>query len=430
MSARSSPLVLVEPSDALPLVGVSLRLRSGSGSDPRGKEGLARLTARALRRGTRELDARTVEDTVDALGAQLSVSVGHGWTHLGGTVVARNVEPFVELLFRLLARPAFRASDLRQITRETLGELTSLCDDDQLLVHHHLRRYAFEHHPYGRSRTGTRASLARIERSDVVRHHAKTVRAGNLVVGMWGAIDDARARRLLDRHLDTLPAGGSPQPWPAPPMLARGRRLLVVDKPGRTQTQVLVAALGPHARDRDHVPLVVANTAFGGLFSSRLVRAIRSERGWSYGVRSGFTQSATRDLWSIWTAPAAADARACIALELDLYERWLARGLSLRELDAAKRYLVKGHAFDIDTAAKRLERRLEQVLFGLPHDYDTGFVEHVRAVSERDVRGALARGLSQRDLVIAVCATARDTLPALRELPGVSRVDVVPFDAL
>ena len=425
---RGGSVVLVESSDALPLVGIGISLRTGSLSDPVGKEGLARFMGRALRMGTTDLTGRALEDAVDGLGASLSISTGFNYVHLGGTVVAHNAEAFLELLGQILRRPAFRRADIEQVRRETLGELASLCDDDRALVRRHFRRYAFHGHAYARPTSGTRQSIVRIRRADIVRHHARHVTAPNLLVGLWGAIDPRHALRLCNRHLGALPRRRVPAPRTPEPHLERGRRIVLVDKPERTQTQILIGTLGTRTRDPEHVPLVVANTAFGGLFTSRLTNEVRAKRGWSYGASSGVSLNVTRDLWSMWTFPAAKDARACIELQLGLYERWIASGLNARELASAKRHIVKSHAFEVDTAAKRLERRLDEIAFALPRGYHDRFVPEVRRVTGRAAARALRRRLSTRDLVIAVVATARTMLPELRTLPGIDRIDVVRFD--
>jgi zinc protease len=205
---------------------------------------------------------------------------------------------------------------------------------------------------------------------------------------------------------------------------------LVVDKPDRSQTQILIGTMGTSPHDRDYVPLIVANTAFGGLFTSRLTEEVRGKRGLSYGVSSSFTLSRTRHLWSMHTFPAARDARLCIELQLSLYDRWVKRGLSARELTAAKRYLAKSHAFETDTAAKRLDQRLDIELLGWPKTHHTGFLERCKQVTGDDVLRALHRRLSLRDRVMTIVATADEVVPELRKLDDVQRLDIVPFDSI
>ena len=89
-----------------------------------------------------------------------------------------------------------------------------------------------------------------------------------------------------------------------------------------------------------------------------------------------------------------------------------------RELAAVKRYLVKGHAFENDTAAKRLDQHLDIELFDWPKTHHTHFLPRVRATTREDVARALRRRMSRSDQVITVVATAEQIVPELREAAG------------
>ena len=154
-----------------------------------------------------------------------------------------------------------------------------------------------------------------------------------------------------------IPRCGTPVPEPT---LRPGRHLVLVDKPERTQTQILIGCLGTHAHDEDHVALHVGNTIFGGTFTARLMNEVRSKRGWSYGAYSSLPYDRHRRGFSLWTFPKASDAAACITLELDLLAKWWKDGVTPKELAWAKRYLVRSHAFAIDTAGKRVGQMLDE----------------------------------------------------------------------
>jgi zinc protease len=425
---RAGSLVITERSAVLPVVGIGVSVRTGALLDPAGKEGLTRMMSRAMRMGTAELRSRALEERVDGLGAQLGISCSQSYMHVGGVVVAHNLAPFVELIAALIARPAFRPGDVAQVKREMIAELAALCDDDRTLCARHFRGYAYGGHPYGRPRSGTRASLRAISQKDVEASHARHFTAPNLVIGVWGDFEPRVLQALLDRGFGRLSAR-KPSPLVLrEPVLESGRRILVVDKPERTQTQILIGTLGTSAHDREYVPLTIGNTAFGGLFTSRLNEEVRAKRGLSYGASSSYTLSRTRDLWSMHTFPAATDARSCIELQLGLYDDWVARGIRARELGAVKRYLVKSHAFENDTAAKRLDQHLDIELFDWPKTHHTHFLPRVRASSRQDINRALQRRMSRTDQVITVVATAAQLVPELEKLPDVKRIDVVRFD--
>jgi zinc protease len=421
-------LVLSERSTVLPIVGISVSARTGALLDPKGKEGLSRLMTRAMRMGTGTLKSRALEERLDDLGAQLSMSSAQSYMHFGGVVVAHNLAPFVELLASLLVEPAFRPSDVRQVQREMSADLVALCDEDRTLCSRHFRRYAFGAHPYARPRSGTRASIASIERSHVIAQHARHITAENLVIGVWGDFVPRELERLLERCFGGLPRRKPPALTLPEPALEPGLRVLLVDKPERTQTQISIGTLGSSAHDRDHVALTVGNTVFGGLFTSRLNDEVRSKRGLSYGASSSLTISRTRDLWSMHTFPSAKDARACIELQLALYRRWVQRGITVRELAATTRYLVKGYAFEIDTASKRLDQHIDIEVMGWPKTHHSRFIERVKSTTVDQVNASLRRRLSLRDQVIVLVATADQMLPELERIGGIDHVEVVPFD--
>lgn len=428
----SGALLVHEAAETLPLCHFTITLRTGSACDPDDRRGQTRLMARMLRMGARGMSAQAVEQQLDAMGAQLSIGLGPAFVHISAVVVERNFDALLALLGRLLSEPAFRPADLRRLKDETRAGIAAGYDDDGVLAGRHFRQFCLPEHAYGRATVGTEAGLRATGAKHLREQHAALVVGGNVIFGVAGRLPRAQVRAAVDRHFSWLPkttlAPGLVPDEPAP-KLPRGRRILIVDKPERTQTQVLVGALGTRARDRDHTALLVADTAFGGLFTSRLTTEVRGKRGYSYGASSGFGQQRQRDLWYMRTAPATADAVDCLALQLSLYDDWVQGGLRARELAVARNYLRRSVAFHSDTSAKRIDQRVDIELFGLPRDYHSGFADRVAEVGVAEANAATRRRMSLTDLSITLVATADTILPALEELPGVDEIRVVPFEA-
>jgi len=427
---KTGSQVFFEENNTLPLVDLQLTLRTGSVHDPEGLEGLTRITASMIRMGTRTMSAAAVDEAIDRLGAQLFVQCAPSYVHVSAVVVARNLKPFISLLDELLCRPAWRKSDLDFIKRVTVADIVEMRDNDQMLAARHFRRFALSGHPYGRTVLGTIASVKAIKRKDVIRHYNEHYLARNLIIGVAGALNEACLRELLDTHFTRLSSAEPLADSLTAPRLSPGRRLLVVDKPARTQTQIVIGTLGASARDRDYFPLLVGNTVFGGTFTARLMNEIRSKRGWSYGASSRLSYDRQRDLWSMWAFPAVRDAVACIELQLSLLERLVDSGITHNELDFAKKYLIKSHAFDIDTAVKRVSLAVDTVLFKLPREFHSRFEQQIGAVKRNQVNEALKRRLSKRNLAITMVATHEDIRKQIEALPGIKSVSVIPYDEI
>ncbi len=424
-------MVLTEPSPELPLVNLSVSLRVGSELDPPGKEGLSEVLVRLMRRNAGGRATSENDRIVDRLGGSLGADVVSSTMGFHGTVIARTFDQFCGLLAETVSAPSFRQDELERLKREMHGELIESLDNDRALARRWFRRRLFEGHPYGRPVSGTPKSLAAIELGDVEQLYRSAFVRSNLVFSFAGDTSPENALRSAAAVADGLEDGTRSPTTDRDPPAPEGRRLLLVDKPERTQTQILVGGLGTHPGDDDHTALHVANTIFGGTFTARLTQEVRAKRGWSYGAYSSLPFDRRRHAFSMWTFPKAADAAACLALELGLLEDWCANGVTKKELGWAKRYLVRSHAFALDTAAKRVGLKLDEEIYDLPAGYYDDYEERVQAVTLEQANAAVEKRISPENLLITVVGTAKEIQGPLSEaIKNLSELEVVAFDDL
>ncbi len=423
---KNGAVVLLEESHGLPIVDLDFAFRTGSVFDPKGREGTTRMMWRVLRMGTAKLDASQIEDRIASLGARISIQISTSAVRVQGVVIRRNLDPFMALLSELINGPAFRAADLGRARREALSEIISMRDDDRTLAARVFRRELFGKHPYARPLAGTKESLRRITPAHLRKQYEEHVTAKNLVVGVAGDVDGQTVRALLAKYFSDLRTAAAPKENLPEPKARKGRHVFIVDKADRTQTQILMGGLGSRVGLPDHAALVIANTAFGGTFTSRLTQEVREKRGWSYGASSHLGADRRRDAWYMSTAPGAADAVACVALELGLLEKFNAEGITENEFRRGRAYLINSHCFDLDTAPKRLEPRIDEEIFGLPYGQYAKHVDIVKKTKRTAVNRAVKKHLPNRDLIISLAATAKDIVPALEAMDGIDSVTVIP----
>ncbi|NUP05827.1 MAG: insulinase family protein [Polyangiaceae bacterium] len=420
--------LFVETSAKLPIVSIAIAFRSGSTFDPSGREGLCRTTARMLRRGCEGWNADAIEARIDTLGGEFGADASPGATTAHAEVISRRLEPFLEICTNLIGAPTFPEDELGRLLREAKAELIEARDSDRTLAARAFRRTLFDNHPYGRRVAGTLPSLEAIGRADIEAFYKRHFTKENALVAISGDVTEKGAQEIAERLLSKLPEGerftdAVPEPSPK-----GGRRLVIVDKPERTQTQMVIGWLGTHGHDADHIAWLVGNTAFGGTFTSRLMQEVRAKRGWSYGASSRVGFERHRDAFTMWTAPSSTDAPACMQLEVELLQTLRQDGLTEEELDFTKKYLARSHAFEVDTPRKRVHQPLEEALYDLPPGYHAKYLERVAAVTRDEVNEGLRRRMPFDDLLVAVVATNDDTGEALsKALPGVE-VTVAPYD--
>lgn len=338
------------------------------------------------------------------------------------------MEPLLALLADVVWQPALRGSDFSKLKRRAAAALTSRLDDDQALGAVCFREALFGEHPYGRTLSGHTDSLARIGIQQVKDFYDRNIAKGAFLVGVAGDVADTEVRSLIASHFPKARRAKKKRSDVPATRGRRGRHVVIVDKPERTQTQLLIGTLGARTRDRNLFPLLVSNTAFGGTFSGPLMQQVRGVRGWSYGAYSRLLHSTQRDAWYMSTAPAAEYSADCAALQLELLEHWVGGGTKNTDLRFAQRYLINSHCFDRDTASKRLEARLDLELLDIPRSYVEKYDQLVARVTKQQADEATRARISDKDLIIVVVATASEVATSFERLPGVRSVEIVPFD--
>jgi zinc protease len=420
-------LIHVENPD-LGIVSVEVVIEAGSLKDPPGKDGLADLTAHMMLRGTKKRTYQQIMDEVNDLGAGIDASAQKEFLTISGDFMPRHLDRFAAILADVVARPAFPADEFEHERGLALEDIRNVRNDDAELARHYFARFLYRGHPLGRPSHGYLATVGTLKPADCKDFYAAHVKRGNVIVLLAGSIDRAGAERFVHTLAAGIPAGPhEPSDVPPPPKV-KGLSVLVVDKPARTQTQVAIGAPSLAWRDPDLFPMLVGNTAFGGTFTSRLMREIREKRGWSYGASSVINAGRTFGTWAIRFFPATKDTVPAIGVTLGLLREVREKGLDDAEVAFARDHIANQFPFRLETARKRADEQLADEVFARPAGYVDRYVDEVRRQPADAVNRALARWYTDRDLVIVVVGTAKDLVDDLRKLPGVTSVEVVPYD--
>lgn len=227
-SAQSGPTIFVETSRALPLVSLTVSTYSGTDDDPPGKGGLTRFLFRLMRRTGGGLTPQEIDDRIDLLGGALSSDAMHSAARLHGMVISRSLEPFVEALVDVLARPGLQAEEHDRLLRKITSELVELRNNDSALARRWFNRKLFPNHAYGRPVSGTIASVSSVTQDDVQRRRSGSLYSENLAFAFAGDIDADGATRIVERISEALPRAARPINTASDPEPPLGRRLVLV----------------------------------------------------------------------------------------------------------------------------------------------------------------------------------------------------------
>lgn len=433
--------LILEENHDLPLCRLQLTLRVGSTSDQTeagtaasggpAKMGLCNFASELQRRGAGVRTRAQIDETLDGLGAGLSIVCWHDQVLYEVMSLREHFDRAVEILADVVLRPTYPGDESERLRRELLANLDDLRDDDSGLLHRFFSRALYGETPYGRPVSGTEDSTLALDLDGAHAWHRHHIVARNMIAGAAGSISQTEVESLLRRHFSQVPAGPRrDEVIPSPPKRT-GRRVLIVDKPERTQSQILIGQLAPHWKDPSWLPLHVSTVAFGGTFTARLMDEVRVKRGLSYGASARLGNGRGQRSLYANVFPSAEQTAETVELVLRLYEEWAEKGLRPGELDFIRNYLQKSHAFTVQTADDRLGLRTRLQVCDMPLDHEKTYPARVASVTEADIAQAMKTWLTPDDLLITIVATADAVLPSLQKLPGLrdAEFEVVPYDS-
>jgi zinc protease len=404
--------VVVAERPGVPLAAVRLVLRGGASLDPRGRSGLAHLTALTARRGTRRRTGHEIDLAVESLGADLGAGVDEDATYLGLSAPAEVLPRCLDVLGEVATSPSFPPSELERLRRREIASLAHDLDEPALVADRAMLHAAYGEHPYGHPPEGRARDIGAARRGDVVALHRAAYRPSLALLVVVGKVETSQVLALVRRRFggwrgpDGQPALPGP---PAPPRTS----VVVVDKPDVTQTQVRIASAGFPRRSPDYFPGIVASALLGGGFTSRLMEAIRVNRGLSYGVRSRFATSGAGGIFFISTFTKVETTGEIVRVTLDETARFCEEGPSAEEIDRTRSYLCGLFPLSIETHDQLAEKLADLALYDLPDDEVSEFRERVRAVTPEAARDAGRRYFPLEDRVIVAVGPAKAIAPQL-----------------
>jgi len=257
--------VVVAEYHELPLLNVAVFVGAGAAQDPPGKEGLAMLTATTLKRGTKGMSAEQLSEAIESLGGAIGAQSGTDATIMTAEFLAGDLDRGLDLVRRVLREPQFARDEVRRGRDEQLASLVAGLEEPGVVAERCFAPWLYGKHPYGLPPDGRRESVAELGRGDVRDFYDHWYRPNDTVFVLVGDVvaDDA-VRRIQAALGDWQPRpdaiavrAGAPTPVP-------GRRVLLVDKPDATQTQIRIGAIAMARNDPDLLSSQVANVILGG----------------------------------------------------------------------------------------------------------------------------------------------------------------------
>lgn len=320
----------------VPMVEVRLRVPF-AGTDPL-HAARAEVLASTLLTGTERRDRVAVDTEMALVGGELSASVDPELLSVTGNALAEGFDTLLDVLADLLTGAVYRDDELAGERDRLVERITVAGSQPSVIARKALQRHRYGDHPFTREMPEA-GDVAGVGPDEVRALHAAGVVPRGAVLVVVGDLDPDDVVSRVDRALSGWASDRDAVVLPALPELAGGP-LKLVGRVGAVQSQLRLSAQAIPRTDPGYAALQLANLAFGGFFSSRLVENIREDKGYTYHARSysEFTPSGATLLVETDTA-GAVTAGALLEIRYEL-ARFAIKPPTEAEVETVRQYAI------------------------------------------------------------------------------------------
>lgn len=335
------------------------------------------------------VDGEPLAQCLESLGADLRADVDVDHLTLIGSVLADRLEPFLELLVRVLDRRRPEPDWLSAAVLRRLGQTSDAlrrAPDLHALVS--LNAHAYGSHPYGRSHP-SRDDFLSLTPADLEEFWASVLTRTNATIVISGPGSEQVVRAMTESAFSAWTAHGTPLSIPPVRAVTRGiAQVTVRHSPALSPVRLLWRV--PGRSDADYPALRLGVVALAGGQSSRAVRSLRARAALAYRVSGSLVHPRAGSVLLLSADVRPGSEEEAVALLLQEVAALGREELSPMEVDRAVSLVVGSHERKLDSAAGRAESLLGLASAGVDPRWEQAHLAAVAEVSAADVRRVMA----------------------------------------
>jgi zinc protease len=397
-------VLLVSEQHQLPMVTLSVAFDAGARRDPKGKEGLAALTAESLMQGTKQLSAAEFNQKVDFMGSSISIGANRDNAAGSFTSLRKYSDDTLHLLGQALQDPGLHDADIERKQAEQVADIKAADEEPEYVAGVAFIKQLYGEGPYGHPFSGFADSVSKLKPDDVRTFYHEHYLMGNAVIAVVGDVDADTIKGKLEREFSGLSGTVAPQPEPPTATVSPGLHPDLIDR-NVAQASLILGSGGIARSNPDYYKLQVMNYILGGGgFASRLMKVVRSKAGLAYGIGSSFNAGKFPGAFQVVLQTKNHSSNDALKLILQQLRDIQTKPVSDAEMQSAKKYLIGSFPLKLDRQSEIVEFMLQTELYGLGTDYAERYPKLIGAVTKADVQQVAQQYLHPDALILVAVA--------------------------
>jgi len=412
--------VILAERHEVPLVDFTLASDAGFASDASTSPGTANLAMLVLTDGTRTRDALKISDELESIGATLKGSSNLDLSFVSLSALTAKLDASLDLFADVVLNPSFPENEIKREQKLVLAGIEREQNAPTTLALRLLPELLYGNgHPYANPLTGsgTKESVAKLTREDLIKFHDSWLRPGNSTLVVVGDTTLAEATPKLEKLFTGWKGGNPPAKNVKTVPIATKSSVYLIDKPGALQSVIVAGVVAPPRANPQEIAIEAMNNSLGGMFGARLNMNLREDKHWSYGARTVVRDARSqRPFYAV--APVQTDKTKEAMVEMNKEFRGIVgdnpiSSDELKKIQANETLKLPGSRETLEALSQSI---VDLVQFGLPDDYYDTYAGKVRALKTSDVNAAAKEVVRADNLTWIVVGDRAKIETGVREL--------------
>ena len=390
--------------------------------------GTAELMTSSLEIGTANKTPEQLENELEKLGARISFSSSNTGLSVYIGCEKQHLDATLALANEMLSQPRWDEEEFKKIRKRVVQGAQSALNNRGSGMRNAWRRLMYEESPLG-VYVGAE-DYDKISIDDCKKYFESYFKANNANLIFVGDLTKEEVKQKF-AFLGNLPKSSD---WNVPmPELAeefKTSQIFGVQYTDAEQSDIMLSFRSlPYDYNSDFFKNTVMNFVLGGNFNSRLNLKIREDKGWTYGIRGGFSSS-YKNMPGFYTVSAGVKAEAtdsAINEVLWLMDDFRKNGITDEEFEFTKNALLASQALDFESLSKKAGFMAQMAYRNLPMNYTEQQLEILKSLTKEDLNALAKKYLTLENMVIVVAGDMVLLEDRLEEL-GLGKLQILEKD--
>ncbi|MBN2245849.1 MAG: insulinase family protein [Candidatus Aminicenantes bacterium] len=266
---------------SVPLISLGLIIHAGESSSPPALPGLALFTANMLTRGTANLSPEEIEEKIEFIGGDFSISIYPDYSIFTLTCLESYLEDALKLLSEMILQPEFTRQEIENTKRSMYYDLVEKSNEPEFLAKRLLFQILFNEHQY-KNIAYSEEVIKNLNRKDLQDFYAAHYLADKATLVMTGNINLSVASNKVSRHFNRWRRSGQEKKISPPPEPQKRIKFCFLDMPMEKDATIYIGNILTPISDADYFSYLVLNQILGGTTNSRLFMSLREQKAYAY----------------------------------------------------------------------------------------------------------------------------------------------------